>query len=86
MSQQEKSFDECHNVVEQVWQFLDHELDEASAEAIRRHLVECEPCLDTFDMDQALKSLVHEHCGGDTAPSHLRAKIITQLTTFRQDL
>jgi len=86
MSEQEKSFDECHNVVERVWEFLDHELDEASAEAIRQHLVGCEPCLDTFDMEQALKSLVHRHCGGDIAPSHLRAKIITQLTTYRKTL
>lgn len=84
MNEHEKSFDECHNVVERVWEFLDHELDDSTAEAIRRHLVGCEPCLDTFDMEQALKSLVHRHCGGDTAPSHLRTKIITQLATYRQ--
>jgi len=46
----------------------------------------CEPCLDKFDVEEAVKSLVHRRCGGDVAPSHLRTKIVTQLTVIRRTL
>lgn len=74
---------ECAHVLERVWEFLDHEIDDASGDAIRHHLVDCEPCLDRFDVEQALKALVHRCCGNDPAPAHLRAKIVTQITVLR---
>ncbi len=79
-----KTDDDCEHVLERVYEFLDHELDEASGDAIRQHLVECEPCLDRFDVEQAVKSLVNRCCGNDVAPDHLRAKVLTRLTVVRQ--
>ena len=73
----------CAKVLTQVYQFLDNELDDASGDAIRRHLVDCEPCLDRFDVEQALKSLVNRKCGGDKAPTQLRAR--TNLSVTLQD-
>ena len=84
MSHEEMSFDDCADVVQHVWKFLDSELDEPSAHAIRQHLAACEGCLDRFDVEQAFKSLLHRSCGGDIAPSHLRAQIMTQLNSFHQ--
>ena len=78
------SLDDCEHVLERVHEFLDNELDDASGDAIRQHLSDCEPCLDAFDVEQAVKSLVHRKCGNETAPSHLRAKIITQMIVIRQ--
>ena len=83
-SSHEGPLDDCEHVLERVYQFLDNELDDASGDAIRQHLSDCEPCLDTFDVEQAVKSLVHRCCGNETAPTHLRAKIITQMTMIRQ--
>ncbi|HEX3198822.1 MAG TPA: mycothiol system anti-sigma-R factor [Propionibacteriaceae bacterium] len=82
----EASFDDCEHVLERVYEFLDNEIDAASSDAIRRHLAMCEPCLDRFDVEEAVKSLVHRRCGGDVAPSHLRTKIVTQLTVLRKTL
>jgi mycothiol system anti-sigma-R factor len=82
----EASFDDCEHVLERVYEFLDNEIDAASSDAIRRHLAMCEPCLDRFDVEEAVKSLVHRRCGGDVAPSHLRMKIVTQLTVLRKTL
>ena len=82
----EASFDDCEHVLERVYEFLDNEIDAASSDAIRRHLAMCEPCLDKFDVEEAVKSLVHRRCGGDVAPSHLRMKIVTQLTVLRKTL
>jgi mycothiol system anti-sigma-R factor len=75
--------DDCANVLKQVYQFLDHELDTASGDAIREHLAACEPCLDRFDVEQAVKALVHRCCGNDRAPDALRAKIMVRLATAR---
>lgn len=73
---------DCRHVLEQVYAFLDHELDTASSEAVRYHLSACEPCLDRFDVEQAFKALVARRCGGDAAPAQLRERILLQLRTF----
>ena len=85
MSEQDRveSQDECTKVLTQVYQFLDNELDTASGDAIREHLAACEPCMDRFDVEQAVKALVHRCCGNDRAPETLRAKIMLQITTVR---
>jgi mycothiol system anti-sigma-R factor len=81
LSPSDRTSAECAHVLERVYEFLDHELDNASGDAIREHLQACEPCLDRFDVEQALKSLIARRCGGDTAPAQLRAKILSQLHT-----
>jgi mycothiol system anti-sigma-R factor len=85
MSEQDRveSQDECTKVLTQVYEFLDNELDTASGDAIREHLAACEPCMDRFDVEQAVKALVHRCCGNDRAPETLRAKIVLQITTVR---
>ncbi|WP_375426477.1 mycothiol system anti-sigma-R factor [uncultured Friedmanniella sp.] len=75
---------ECEHMLERVYEFLDHELDTASSDEIREHLVACEPCLDRFDVEQAVKTLVNRCCGGDKAPTELRAKVLTRLSAARQ--
>ncbi len=71
--------EDCAHVLERVYAFIDNELDTASGDAIRQHLSDCEPCLDKFDVEQAVKNLVARRCGGDTAPTHLRDKVLSQL-------
>jgi anti-sigma factor (TIGR02949 family) len=77
----ERSFSsaDCEHMLARVHEFLDHELDHASSDEIRAHLAACEPCLDRYDVEQAVKSLVNRCCGGDKAPSALRTKVLGQL-------
>jgi anti-sigma factor (TIGR02949 family) len=81
MTGSEQTEDDCVKVLKQMYQFLDKELDTASGDAIREHLAACEPCLDQFDIEQAVKALVHRCCGNDRAPETLRAKVMLQMTT-----
>jgi mycothiol system anti-sigma-R factor len=76
----------CERALERMYEFLDNEIDTVSGDAIRRHLAECEPCLDRFDIEQAVKAVVRRGCGGEHAPEHLRTRIVTQLTVIRQSL
>jgi len=75
---------ECEHVLARVHEFLDHEVDTATGDEIRAHLSECEPCLDRFDVEQAMKSLVKRCCGNDKAPAHLRVNIMTKIQVTRE--
>jgi len=77
---------ECEHVLARVYEFLDHEVDTATGDEIRAHLTECEPCLDRFDVEQAVKSLVKRCCGNDKAPAHLRVSIMTKIQVTRGTL
>jgi anti-sigma factor (TIGR02949 family) len=68
--------DECANALSKLYEFLDQELVAADADDIRQHLAACEPCLDTYDAEQALKQLVKRGCAGEAAPEHLKAKVM----------
>ena len=76
----------CEAVAERMYEFLDHELDEASGDEIRAHLAACEPCLHRYDVEQAVRALVHRCCTGEVAPADLRTRIVTQLTVIRRTL
>ena len=83
-AQETPSSAECETMLDRVYQFLDHELDTASSDEIRAHLAACEPCLDRYDVEQAVKSLVNRTCGGDRAPEHLRNKVMGRLAAAKQ--
>ena len=84
MSTQDKPASDCEHMLERVYQFLDHELDTASSDEIREHLAGCEPCLDRYDVEQAVKTLVSRSCGGDKAPTHLRSKVLDLLAQAKE--
>ncbi|REF35475.1 mycothiol system anti-sigma-R factor [Thermasporomyces composti] len=70
---------DCAEVLERVFLFLDNELDEADCAKIRRHLDECAPCLQKYDLEELVKSLVARSCGGDKPPESLRSKILARI-------
>ncbi len=73
--------DECARAVSRLYEFLDKELQTADADEIREHLAACEPCLDTFEAEQAMRKLIKRGCSGDLAPEHLRAKVVAVIST-----
>jgi mycothiol system anti-sigma-R factor len=77
----------CDDVLSHVFEFLDHETDDARREVIAEHLEDCSPCLRQFGIEQEFKALVRRRCGGDPTPVGLRDRIKVQLTTvsFEED-
>ena len=76
----------CELVAERMYEFLDHELDEATGDEIRAHLAACEPCLHRYDVEQAVRTVLRRCCTGEVAPAHLRTRIVTELTVIRRSL
>jgi mycothiol system anti-sigma-R factor len=77
----------CDDVLSHVFEFLDHETDDARRALIAEHLEDCSSCLREFGIEQEFKALVRRRCGGDPPPPSLRERIKVQLTTvsFEED-
>src|SRR3569833_3415133 len=77
----------CDDVLSHVFEFLDHETDDARRAVIAEHLEDCSGCLRQFGIEQEFKALVRRRCGGDAPPPGLCVWIKLQLTTvsFEED-
>ena len=49
--------DDHESVLNLIHEYLNNELDENSANAVRLHLAVCESCLDRFDIEEATAEL-----------------------------
>ncbi|MDR1265230.1 MAG: zf-HC2 domain-containing protein [Propionibacteriaceae bacterium] len=74
----------CDRVTERVNLFLDRELDEAEADEIRRHIMECEHCSDELDVWLLIRHLVKRAYRPDTAPVALLRRITQQIHQAHQ--
>ena len=76
----------CDEVLEQVWFYLDGEIDAADCATIRHHLDECSPCLRKFGIEQEVKALVARSCGSDHAPDDLKDRVRAKLIEVRIEM
>jgi anti-sigma factor (TIGR02949 family) len=74
---------DCGEVLDRIYEYLDHEVGELDYAKIRQHLDECGPCLREYDLDIALKALVKRCCRSEVAPDALRLKILDRITELR---
>jgi mycothiol system anti-sigma-R factor len=77
---------DCREVIEEVYLYLDGEMDSRRRDVIREHLDECAPCLRKFGLEQDVKALVARCCGGDVAPEGLRERLVVRLQQVRVEL
>lgn len=75
---EEPSASECADYLDQIVYFIDNELDEADCSVVRAHLDSCNPCLEKYDLQRTVKSIVARSCS-EPAPSELRAKVLLRL-------
>lgn len=76
---------DCAQAIEQLFEFLDSELDDERGDLIRHHLASCETCLAEYDVVDHIKALVKRSCG-EQAPAELRARIRAKLTIVRTEI
>ena len=53
---------------------------------VLHRVYECGPCLQEYDLDQALKALVKRSCACEEAPVELRTQIMARITTIRYQI
>jgi mycothiol system anti-sigma-R factor len=76
----------CSEVLARVYSYLDDELDDAGCSEIQMHLDECGPCLREYGLEEAVKRLVHKHCGSDPVPAELRTKVLSRIHAVRVEI
>ena len=67
--------DSCRRMLEQIYAFHDGELPEGEMDEIREHLMACEPCLDHFEVEEAMRVLIKRSLSSDQASPGLRERI-----------
>ncbi len=77
---------DCSEVLHRVYEYLDGEMTLDDTVKIKHHLDACGPCLQQYDLDQALKALVKRSCACEEAPVELRTQIMARITTLRVTL
>ena len=69
---------DCGEVLAQLYLFIDHELDDATAGEIQHHLDECAPCLHHHELDILVRRLVARSCT-EPAPAPLRDRVLLSI-------
>ena len=69
---------DCADYLERIVYFLDNELDEADCSAVRHHLDECGPCLEKYDLQRTVKTIVARSCT-ERAPEGLLDRVRVQI-------
>jgi mycothiol system anti-sigma-R factor len=77
---------ECAAVMAEVWTLLDGECTPETRDKLRRHLEDCPGCLRHYGVEERIKKLISDKCGGERAPEWLRRRLLLEIsrtTIFR---
>ncbi|CAN5211784.1 hypothetical protein BH24ACT1_BH24ACT1_07930 [soil metagenome] len=75
----------CRESLTEIYWFLDGELTVERRTLIRRHLEACNGCLETFDFEAELRSVVSTCCKERQLPPGLRERIARVLTSLAEE-
>jgi mycothiol system anti-sigma-R factor len=76
---------DCAEVLENLFLFLDREMEEASCAEIQQHLDECAPCLAKYNLEQVVKALVARSCR-EPAPPTLRERVLFKIHSVQLEI
>jgi mycothiol system anti-sigma-R factor len=76
---------DCSEVLERMFDFIDNEMANADKGEIEQHLDECAPCLQKYDLERTVKSLVARSCT-EHAPESLRDKVLLRIRQVQVEI
>ncbi len=76
------SCDNCEEALENLYVFLDEEIDTASIDEIQAHIDNCSSCLTAYDVERVVKALVSRSCS-EKAPEPLRERVLYSIRTVQ---
>ena len=68
----------CNEALENMYLFLDNEIAGSEREHVQQHLDDCIPCLESFEFEAELKTVIKSRCKDDV-PEHLYSRIRSSL-------
>lgn len=76
---------DCEKALENLYLFIDQEIDTASCAEIQTHIDDCTDCLSVYDLERVVKSLVSRSCS-EVAPEPLREKVLFSIRTVQIEI
>ena len=76
---------DCSEVIEKVYLYLDGEATSSDRAKIKQHLDECAPCLQKYDLERTVKTLIQRSCN-EQAPVGLRDKVLLRIRTVQLEI
>lgn len=76
----------CKEAIEQLYEYLDNELDEKNYLKINQHLDMCRTCCEKFEFEQALRNIVKDRTQMHKMPQYVKQSIIKQLSEMHEEL
>jgi mycothiol system anti-sigma-R factor len=76
---------DCEKALENLYLFIDQEIDTASCAEIQSHIDECTDCLGEYDLERVVKALVSRSCS-EVAPEPLREKVLFSIRTVQVEI
>ncbi|MEJ7635205.1 mycothiol system anti-sigma-R factor [Aeromicrobium sp.] len=76
---------DCEKALDNLYLFIDQEIDTASCAEIQSHIDECSGCLGEYDLERVVKSLVSRSCT-EVAPEPLRDKVLFSIRTVQIEI
>lgn len=73
---------DCDQALENLYLFIDHEIDDATCRDIQHHIDECSGCLSEVDLERLVKHLVTRSCA-EAAPEPLRQRVLMSIRTVQ---
>jgi mycothiol system anti-sigma-R factor len=67
--------DPCDDILNELYRFLDGEIDAGERSVIESHLRDCAPCLEAFDFETELRRVIASRCA-ERMPDDLKARIL----------
>lgn len=74
---------DCEQVLEQIWSYLDGEMDERAYLEIRLHVSECSGCGPKYEFQHKLLALIEAKCREGPMPAGLRERLFRLLEDHR---
>ncbi|MGZ6855046.1 MAG: mycothiol system anti-sigma-R factor [Mycobacteriaceae bacterium] len=71
---------DCAAVMAEVWTLLDGEVTPEARDKLRQHLEECPGCLRHYGVEERIKKLIANKCGGEKAPERLRQRLMLEIS------
>ena len=76
---------DCEKALENLYLFIDQEIDTASSAEIQSHIDDCTSCLSEYDLEKVVKSLVSRSCS-EVAPQPLREKVLVTIRSVQVEI
>lgn len=71
---------DCAAVMAEVWTLLDGECTPETRDKLRHHLEACPGCLRQYGVEEQIKRLIANKCGGEKAPERLRQRLMLEIS------